>query len=578
VKPLDPRLLRVARPARRYVVLTAGLGTLTAALVVVQALLIAHVVAPVVAGAADAASVRPLLAWLALTLAGRCAVAWAQERFGQRAGVDVVATLREQVVDHAVALGPRWLAAGRTSDVATLATRGLDDLQPYLVRYLPQLLLAALVTPATIVVMWGLDPVSALIVIGTLPLVPLFMVLVGRLTQSASERRLASMRRLGSQMLDLLAGLPTLKALGREHGPEARVRALGDGYRRTTMGTLRIAFLSGFVLELLTTLSVAMVAVTVGVRLVDGSMGLTVGLAAIVLAPEVYLPLRQVGAHFHASADGVAAAQAALDVLETPLPVRGSTPAPRMTGGTIEIEDLTVRAADRDLLAPAHLHAVLAPATITALHGPNGSGKSTTVHALLALLVPDGGRVRLRPAHGAPVDLADVDPATWWSQVSWLEQRPRLEPGTVLSNVRERVADDVADGAPRDADASCDPALLEAARLTGLDAVVAGLPHGWSTAVGHGGVGLSVGQRQRVALTAAVLSRRPVVVLDEPTAHLDAASAEAVHATLRALRDAGRTVVVVAHRPELLALCDDVVEVAASSVGRAAEQEVAHAR
>jgi len=578
VKPLDPRLLRVARPARRYVALTAGLGTLTAALVVVQALLVAHVVAPVVGGSADAASVRPLLGWLALTLAGRCAVAWAQERFGQRAGVDVVATLREQVVDHAVALGPRWLAAGRTSDVATLATRGLDDLQPYLVRYLPQLLLAALVTPATIVVMWGLDPVSALIVIGTLPLVPLFMVLVGRLTQSASERRLASMRRLGSQMLDLLAGLPTLKALGREHGPEARVRALGDGYRRTTMGTLRIAFLSGFVLELLTTLSVAMVAVTVGVRLVDGSMGLTVGLAAIVLAPEVYLPLRQVGAHFHASADGVAAAQAALDVLETPLPVRGSTPAPRMTGGTIEIEDLTVRAADRDLLAPAHLHAVLAPATITALHGPNGSGKSTTVHALLALLVPDGGRVRLRPAHGAPVDLADVDPATWWSQVSWLEQRPRLEPGTVLSNVRERVADDVADGAPRDADASCDPALLEAARLTGLDAVVAGLPHGWSTAVGHGGVGLSVGQRQRVALTAAVLSRRPVVVLDEPTAHLDAASAEAVHATLRALRDAGRTVVVVAHRPELLALCDDVVEVAASSVGRAAEQEVAHAR
>ena len=578
MKPLDPRLLRVARPARRYVALTAGLGTLTAALVVVQALLVAHVVAPVVGGSADAASVRPLLGWLALTLAGRCAVAWAQERFGQRAGVDVVATLREQVVDHAVALGPRWLAAGRTSDVATLATRGLDDLQPYLVRYLPQLLLAALVTPATIVVMWGLDPVSALIVIGTLPLVPLFMVLVGRLTQSASERRLASMRRLGSQMLDLLAGLPTLKALGREHGPEARVRALGDGYRRTTMGTLRIAFLSGFVLELLTTLSVAMVAVTVGVRLVDGSMGLTVGLAAIVLAPEVYLPLRQVGAHFHASADGVAAAQAALDVLETPLPVRGSTPAPRMTGGTIEIEDLTVRAADRDLLAPAHLHAVLAPATITALHGPNGSGKSTTVHALLALLVPDGGRVRLRPAHGAPVDLADVDPATWWSQVSWLEQRPRLEPGTVLSNVRERVADDVADGAPRDADASCDPALLEAARLTGLDAVVAGLPHGWSTAVGHGGVGLSVGQRQRVALTAAVLSRRPVVVLDEPTAHLDAASAEAVHATLRALRDAGRTVVVVAHRPELLALCDDVVEVAASSVGRAAEQEVAHAR
>jgi len=566
MRPLDPRLLRIARPARRYVLLTAALGTLTAGLVVAQALLIAHVVGPVVGHTAGLDEVRGLLGWLAVVLAARCLVTWAQERFGQRAGVDVVATLREQVVAHAVALGPRWLAAGRTSEVTTLVTRGLDDLQPYLVRYLPQLVMAAVVTPATVVVLWGLDLPSALVVIATLPLVPLFMVLVGRLTQSISERRLASMARLGSQVLDLLAGIPTLKAFGREDGPQQRVRALGETYRRTTMGTLRIAFLSGFVLELLTTLSVAIVAVTVGVRLVDGSMSLTVGIAAIVLAPEVYLPLRQVGAHFHASADGIAAAQAAFDVLETPLPARGTDPAPAMAGGTIVLEDLTVRAPGRDVLAPAHLGATLRPGAITALRGPNGAGKTTALHALLGLLAPDAGRILLRPAHGPAADLADVEPATWWSQVSWLEQRPRLEPGTVLSNVLGRAAAVPDDDARRRLD--------EAARLTGLDHVVATLPEGWETTVGQGGTGLSVGQRQRVALTAALLSRRPVVVLDEPTAHLDAASADDVQTTLRALRDQGRTVVLVAHRPELLAVCDATVEVAAEHLAPAPREAV----
>jgi len=252
VRPLDPRLLRYARSARGYVSLTAGLGVVTAALVVCQALLLAHALGGAVHDGATLAELGPTIAWLAVVVAARVLVTTGQERFAHRAATATIAELREQVVEHAVALGPRWLATGEGPGVVTLATRGLDNLQPYFVRYLPQLLLAATVTPGVLLVVLGLDWISAAIMVAVLPLVPIFMILIGRLTQGRSERGLATMERLGAQVLDLLAGLPTLRAHGRERGQGARVRALGDAHREATMGTLRIAFLSGMVLELLT--------------------------------------------------------------------------------------------------------------------------------------------------------------------------------------------------------------------------------------------------------------------------------------------------------------------------------------
>ncbi len=569
MKPLDPRLLRQARAARGYVVLTAVLGLVTAGLVVAQALLIASVLAPAIQGSLSLSDVGTPLALLAAVVTVRAGVAWAQERFALKAATKTVAELREQVVSHAVALGPRWLATGRGPAVATLATRGLDDLEPYMVRYLPQLLLAATVTPATLAVVLGLDWISAIIIAVTIPLIPVFMILVGQLTAGTSERRLKVMQRLGSQVLDLMAGLPTLRAFGREHGPEKRVRALGEANRRATMGTLRVAFLSGMVLELLTTLSVALVAVGIGLRLVYGEVGLEPALAVLVLAPEVYLPLRQVGLHFHASTDGIAAANQAFEVLDEPLRPVGTTPAPALAGARIAFEGVSVRAGDRDVLAPASLTtsfgariasdddpATDAPSsgTVVALTGPSGSGKTTTALVLLGLLAPDAGRVVVTPREGEPVDLAEIDPATWWPQVAWVPQRPTLTPGTVREAVldgREVSDDDLAD----------------AARLSGLDAVLDVLPGGWATPIGQGGVGLSVGQRQRVALTAALLgdpSRVPLVVLDEPTAHLDARGERAVLDAVRAWRDQGRTVVVVAHRTSLVDLADQVVTVSSA--------------
>lgn len=537
MRPLDPRLLRHARAARGYVALTAALGVVTAALVVAQALLLAHTLGNAVTDGATLAVLAPTIAWLAAVVVVRALVTALQERFAHRAAARTVGELREQVVAHAVALGPRWLATGEGPSVVTLATRGLDALEPYFVRYLPQLVLAATVTPGVLLVVLGLDWVSAAILVVVLPLVPLFMVLVGRLTQGRSEQGLASMQRLGAQVLDLLAGLPTLRAHGREHGPGARVRSLGDAHRQATMGTLRIAFLSGMVLELLTTLSVALVAVGIGLRLVEGDLDLVTGIAVLVLAPEVFLPLRQVGVQFHAAADGVAAAGRAFEVLETPVPPAGTQTAPDLRSATLRLDGVGVAGTPHDL------DLVVRPGTVVALTGPSGVGKTTALEVALGLLRPDAGRATIDG-----VDLADVDPATLWAQVTWLPQRPVLEPGTIAQLVG-------GDEASR----------TSAAALTGLDAVLADLPLGWATPLGRGGEGLSLGQRQRVALTRTLLSPTPLVVLDEPTAHLDAAGEQVVLDTVRALRDAGRTVLLVAHRLSLVAAADDVVPVRSSA-------------
>lgn len=575
MKPLDPRLLRHARPARRYVLLTAATGVATTGLVVAQAILIAAILAPAVSTARPLGEAWDLVGWLAAVVAARAGVVHLQERFAHRAATRTIIDLRRQVVTAAVARGPRWLAGGDGPATVTLATRGLEDLEPYFVRYLPQLLLAATLTPATLVVVWWHDWVAGVIILGTIPLVPIFMILVGQLTQGVSDRRLATMQRLGSQVLDLVAGLPTLRALGREKGPAARVRALGDAHRRATMGTLRVAFLSGMVLELLTTLCVAVVAVSVGLRLVDGGFDLQTGLVVIVLAPEVFLPLRQVGLHFHASTDGLAAADAAFAVIESPdaRPDHRGTADP-FDGGTfagVRLDGVSVRAPGRDVVAPDHLDLDVVPGRVVALVGPNGAGKSTAVLALLGLEPVDAGTVTVRTSDGdgqrIETSLDDLDLAAWHRQVAWVPQRALLTPGTIIDAVRgttHLAAHEPADGDPT-------PEELAAARLTGLDDVVATLPAGWRTRVGTGGIGLSLGQRQRVILTRALVDDRPVVVLDEPTAHLDALSEKQVLDAVATMRDAGRAVLVVAHRAALVDLADDVVEVSARSLDARAE-------
>lgn len=533
-----------ARSARRYILTIAVLGLLTAVLVIVQAFLISRAASPVIEGTATLGDVRRPIAALAAIVLARGLTVGLREAWGRRAAEGTIRELRSALVEKAERLGPRWRAR-HGADTATLVTRGLDDLEPYFVKFLPQLVLVVTVTPLALVTILLQDFWSALISALTVPLIPVFMILIGRFTQESSEKKLLAMERLGSQLLDLMSGLPTLRALGREGAPRDHIRRLGRDNTRTTMATLRVAFLSGGVLEFLATLSVALVAVEVGMRLVYGHVGLATGLVVIMLAPEVFEPLRQVGAQFHASANGVAAAAAAFDVLEAEEPPRGSSAAPRLADADIVLDDLWVAA--RGAWAPAGLSAVLSPGTVTALRGPSGSGKSTTAMVLLGLEPATRGRVLVRPrAEGTPTGLADIDPASWWAGVTWVPQTPQLVPGTARSNL------------PGDADPAT---LAEAAQATGFDTVVDGLGQGWDTPVGQGGVGLSVGQRQRLALTRALLDDSRLVVLDEPTAHLDAMSEATVVRTLARLRDQGRIVIVIAHRAAVVAAADQIIDV-----------------
>ena len=548
MRPFDPRLLRYARSARGPIAVTALLGTLTALLVLAQALFISAALSPVVSGTASLTDVWPYIAGIAAVFACRALIVAAREAVSTRAAAAAVRELRGRVVDASVTLGPRWRAT-KGAETTTLLSTGLEDLRPYFVSFLPQLVLVCTVTPAALGVILLLDFWSALTALLVIPLIPIFMILIGRFTQAASEDKLASMKRLTAQLLDLMSGLPTLRGLGREKAPRTHLHALGAAHTQATMGTLRVAVLAGGVLEFLTTLSVALVAVEVGMRLVFGDISLFHGLAVIMLAPEVFEPLRQVGAQFHASANGVTASKAAFDIIEEAEAVAspGTDVCPDMAHTDIVLDGLGMRA--RGAWAPAPTSGVIAPGIVTALCGPSGAGKSTIIACLLADMTPDAGRVLLRPSASSSESgesvLSDIDPAAWRRQISWVPQSPTLVPGTILDNMGDLPLDD----------------LNDAAAATGFDDVLVSAPDGWNTAIGSGGVGLSVGQRQRLALTRALAAHSQVVILDEPTAHLDAVSEETVVRAIDAMRDSGRTVIVIAHRAAMMEAADAVIDV-----------------
>ncbi|MFE2379970.1 thiol reductant ABC exporter subunit CydD [Streptomyces misionensis] len=538
MKPVDPRLLRYARATRFFLVAVVGLGAVGAGLVIAQAMLIAEVVVGAFQHGRSLTELRTPLLLLAAVAVGRALVAWLTERAAHRASAAVKSELRGRLLDRAAALGPGWLGGQRTGSLVTLATRGVDALDDYFSRYLPQLGLAVVVPVAVLARIITEDWVSAAIIVITLPLIPLFMMLIGWATQSRTDRQWRLLSRLSGHFLDVVAGLPTLKVFGRAKAQAESIRRITGEYRQATMRTLRIAFLSSFALELLATLSVALVAVTIGMRLVHGDMDLYIGLVILVLAPEAYLPLRQVGAQYHAAAEGLAAAEEIFAVLETPVPTSGSGAVP---SGAVAFEGVTVRYPGRSTDAVSEVSFTVEPGETVALVGPSGVGKSTLLHVLLGFVRPARGRVRI-----GGVDLAELDPEEWRSRIAWVPQRPHLYAGTVAENVRL---------ARPDAD---DDAVRRALRDAGALDFVDALPEGAGTVLGEDGAGLSAGQRQRLALARAFLADRPLLVLDEPTAALDGVTEAEVVSAVRRLA-AGRTVLVVVHRPALLEVADRVV-------------------
>ncbi|MET8640535.1 thiol reductant ABC exporter subunit CydD [Streptomyces sp. NPDC004675] len=542
VKPIDPRLLRYARATRLFLVAVVGLGAVGAALVIAQAMLISEVVVGAFQHHHSAAELRTPLVLLVAVAAGRAVVSWLTELAAHRASAAVKSELRRRLLERAGALGPGWLADQRTGSLVALATRGVDALDDYFSRYLPQLGLAVVVPVAVLARIVTEDWVSAAIIVATLPLIPLFMMLIGWATQSQMDRQWRLLSRLSGHFLDVVAGLPTLKVFGRAKAQAESIKRITGEYRRATMRTLRIAFLSSFALELLATISVALVAVTIGMRLVHGDMDLYIGLVILVLAPEAYLPLRQVGAQYHAAAEGLSAAEEIFAVLETPVPARGTR---RLPDGEITFEGVSVRYPGRSSDAVSAVSLSVGAGETVALVGPSGAGKTTLLNVLLGFVRPDEGRVCVG---GADLDTADLD--EWRSRIAWVPQRPHLYAGTVTENVRLARPD--AD------DAAVRGALADAGALEFVDA----LPAGADTVLGEDGAGLSAGQRQRLALARAFLANRPVLLLDEPTASLDGATEADIVEAVRRLA-VGRTVLLVVHRPALLALADRVVRLEA---------------
>ncbi|WLW53746.1 thiol reductant ABC exporter subunit CydD [Streptomyces sp. YU58] len=538
VKPIDPRLLRYARATRLFMGAVVGLGAVGAVLVIAQAMLIAEIVVGAFQRGMSVTELRTPLLLLVAVAVGRALVSWLTELAAHRASASVKSELRGRLLERAVALGPGWLSGQRTGSLVALATRGVDALDDYFSRYLPQLGLAVVVPVAVLARIVTEDWVSAAIIVGTLPLIPIFMVLIGWATQSRMDRQWQLLSRLSGHFLDVVAGLPTLKVFGRAKAQAESIRRITGEYRRATMRTLRIAFISSFALELLSTLSVALVAVTIGMRLVHGEMDLYIGLVILVLAPEAYLPLRQVGAQYHAAAEGLAAAEEIFEVLETPVPASGTTAVPK---GAVAFDGVTVRYPGRSGDALADVSFVVEPGETVALVGPSGAGKSTLLNVLLGFVRPAEGRVLV-----GGVDLADADLEQWRSRIAWVPQRPHLFAGTIAENVRLARPD--AD------DLDVRRALGDAGALEFVDA----LPEGVDTVLGEDGAGLSAGQRQRLALARAFLADRPVLLLDEPTAALDGATEAEIVAAVRRLA-VGRTVLLVVHRPALLEVADRVV-------------------
>ena len=551
MRALDRRLLQRARPVRRLLALDVALGLAAAVLVLLQATLLARIVAQAFAGASFRDVSRDLVL-LGLAFAGRGALAWGFEVAGRRAASSVLSELRLALVRRRLRDQPLALDGVEAGEVAASAVQGVEGLEAYFARYLPQIVLASVVPLAVLAWVATLDLTSAGVMLLTLPLVPVFMWLIGRYTEERTRERWQALRLLSGHFLDVVRGLPTLQAFNRSRA-QARVLAeVGERYRRTTMGTLRVGFLSGSVLELAATLGVALVAVTVGVRLAGGSLGLQAGLTVLVLAPELYLPLRQLAAQFHTSADGLAVAERMLELLEAPPAVAagGRLVPPNPREAPVRFEAVSFAYSSRPGLVLDEFDLQLQPGETVALVGPSGAGKTTVASLLLRFAEPSSGRVTV-----GGIDLADCRAELWRRLIAWVPQRPTLFRGTVLENIR--LGDEGAS----------DRAVRDAAMLAGADRFIQSLPSGYETLVGDGGRALSAGERRRIALARAFVRNAPLVILDEPTADLDRRSADVVAEAVERLR-AGRTVLLIAHRPELVEHADRVVSLGDGTVVR----------
>jgi ATP-binding cassette, subfamily C, bacterial CydCD len=538
---IDPRLLRRARSSSGLLLVCVAIGLAIAACVLAQAVTLAVAITRVFLGGADFRDISKLLMLLAGLTVTRSALAYLQETAAARASAAVKSQLRQGLMRRVVAAGPSWLSDHRTGEITQLATRGVDALDPYFSRYLPQVVLTAIISPLFVAVIWATDWISGVVLVLTLPIILLFMVLAGTSAQRRADDQWRTLERMSNHFLDVVDGLTTLRVFGRARAQGLAVQSITHEYRRTTMGVLRLSFLSSFVLDLFASLSVAVLAVQVGLRLIGGSIELEVALIVLLLAPEAFQPLRTLGASYHAAAEGKSVSGRILDLLEEP--------APKPAGRTVcapavfvAVEHVSVRHADSAPCAPEPTSFELSKSELVALVGPSGCGKSTLLGVMLGFVSPSAGAVWMDDA-----SVAQADRQSWLGRIAWMPQRPTLVADTVADNVRL--------GAPDATDDEVASALA-AACCDGLDP---------RRRVAQNGADLSAGERQRIALARCFLRTErgaSLLLLDEPTAHLDAPTEQRVLAAIRRF-GAGRSVLMVAHRPAAIDFADRIVEIGA---------------
>ena len=532
--PVDPRLLKYAAASRSFFVVIAVISLLQTAVIVAFAWLLARAIVGVIDGM-PGPDLAATLGALAGVVALRALLVWVRERTAASAAARVQTQLRVRLVEAVGALGPGWLDGRNSAHLALIAGHGLDALEAYFGRYLPQLVQTAIATPVIVLVMWSQDWISGLTVLLTIPLIPIFMVLIGLATRAVQKRQWNTLQHLAARFADTVDGLGTLKVFGRQHRAAASIASVTERYRIETMRVLRVSFLSGFALEFLASISVAIIAVSIGFRLVDGALPLSIGLFVLLLAPEAYLPLRQVGVQFHAAAEGVAATGDVFAVLDAADTVQPTAPADEEpdASGVLTVSELRVLRGDR-MLPPVTFTA--APGRIVLLEGPSGAGKTSIIAALRGAAAWEG------TATLGAADLRGLAPSSW---LAWSGQQPGLIAGTVAENVA------LGDSDPR-------PDLVDRAlSLAQADGI------GASLALGVRGSGLSGGQAQRVAVARAIhrhlSGRAPVIALDEPSSALDATTEAALWRALRDIADAGATIVLVSHRRSARGIADTVV-------------------
>jgi ATP-binding cassette subfamily C protein CydD len=548
-------LRTLARPLRRQLAKGVAAGGAQALLMCGGAWLIAHVLAQAIFAHQALLALWPALCGIVLIAALRAVLLVKQRAWQFDAGSQIVTQVHNELDRRLQARGPQWAARQATGDVVTRLVDGVDALAPYFSGYLPQMCLSLMVPAVVLLCVLTAEPWSALVLLGCTPLLPVFMVLVGKAAAAASERRWMRLRRLGARFMDALSGLTTLRLYGAAEREQRILAAAGDAYRRDTMGVLRVAFLSALVLEFFATVSIAVIAVLIGFRLLAGTLAFQPGMFALLLAPEFFAPLRALGTQRHQRMEATAAAEGVLELLggadatDTSAVPRSATRQPLRHAPDIAFDGVSFgHDDDRDVLDAVDLH--VAAGTRLTLVGESGSGKSTLLTLLIGFAAPQRGRILIDG-----VDLATIDPAAWRSMIMWVSQRPHVFHGSVRENLLI---------ARPDAD---ELTLRRAIQFASLEPVIARLPHGLETLMGEHGAGLSGGEFQRLALARAWLRDAPVLLLDEPTQHLDAATARLVTKALDRFGQ-GRTVIRVAHR---LADLDDDEAIAVLARGHIVE-------